>query len=115
MNQLKWPNRRNRNRRASKEGIRRARRDFSPTSVTFDTPSVIVTFGQRIVLAGIPQYATDTGKLPTAAVTTDGLTVTLTYSQPGQATRIVVPDNDPAIHNFQGGVVQSGTYLFPEP
>lgn len=114
MNQLKYPARRNRNRRASAQATRRVRSDMTPVSVTFTTPYVDVTFGQKIVLAGIPQYATSTGVLPTAAVTADLMTVRLTYPTPGLATSIIVPAGDPAIHNQTGGGVAAGTYTFPD-
>lgn len=113
MNQLKYPARRNRNRRASPEGLARSRVDLSPTSVTFSTPHVVLSFPRKIVLAGLPQYRTSTNKLPTAAETTDLLTVTLTYDTPGSPTSITVPVNDPAIHGHDGGVVAAGVYTFP--
>lgn len=113
MNQLKYPARRNRNRRASAEGLARSRVDLSPTSVTFSTPNVTLTFPRKIVLAGTPQYRTSTNKLPTAASTTDLLTVVLTYDSPGTPTSITVPVNDPAIHAHDGGVVAAGVYTFP--
>lgn len=80
----------------------------------FDTPDIILTFDRKIVLKGIPQYLTNTAKLPTTAVASAGATVvTLTYTTPGAVTSYTIPENDPAIHSFTGGAPASGTFLAP--
>lgn len=78
----------------------------------FTTPNIVLTFPAPVVLVGIPQYLTNTGKLPTSAtLSTDKMTVTLGYDTPGAVTSFTVKQGDPAIHTFTGGSVPAGTFL----
>ncbi len=81
-----------------------------PTSIDFTTPNIDITFPSVVVLSGIPQFLTDTGKLPTAAAKTAPNVVRLTYDTPGVVTTITVPSNDPAIRSQSGGYVPAGTF-----
>lgn len=112
MRTLKWRNRHNRNRRALPKNSQRRRLSLRPTSQVFETPNVILTFDQAIVLGGIPQFETDTGKLPTAASCPDAHTLTLTYNTPGAATSVTVPASDPSVRAFNGAYVDAGVYSF---
>lgn len=81
-------------------------------SAAFDTPAIAILFNQPIVLRGIPQYLTNTNKLPTAAsLSTDKRTLTLTYDTPGSVTSFTVPDGEPAVSAFSGPGVPPGTFL----
>lgn len=80
------------------------------TIFDFTTPNIILTFNQPIVLNGIPQYETNTGKLPTSATLTTPNVVTLAYDTPGSVTAITIPFQDPAIKSRTGGSVSPGTF-----
>lgn len=112
MRTLRWRNRHNRNRRALPKSSQQGRLSLRPATVTFDTPDVVLTFSQAIVLSGIPQFETSTGKLPTAASCPDTHTLTLTYPTPGSPTGITVPASDPSVRAFNGAYVDAGTYTF---
>lgn len=112
MRTLRWRNRHNRNRRSLPAGSQRGRLSLRPDSVSFETPTVTLVFGQSIVLSGIPQFETDTGKKPIAASCTDAHTLVLTYSTPGAAVSIYVPPSDPSVRAFNGAYVDAGEYSF---
>ena len=113
MRTIRFHNRKNRNRRRLPTGTAPRSRAIAPSSVTFSTPSVVLLFDRPIVLSGIPLIETSTGKFPTAAVTTDLHTVTLTYNTPGAPTGVTILANDPAIRGFDGSYVTPGVYSFP--
>jgi hypothetical protein len=80
------------------------------TGADFTTPNIVVTYDQPIQLNGIPQYETNTSKVPTAATQTGDNTISLAYDTPGVVTSITIPANDQAVHSRTGGVVQAGTF-----
>ena len=86
-----------------------------PSTVTFATPHVTATFPARFVLAGIPQWLTNTGKLPTVVLKQSPTVIRLTYDTPGSVTSVVVPERDPALRSTSGGYVSRGTFLTPAP
>lgn len=79
----------------------------------FTTPNIVMTFDLPVVLNGVPQLLTDTGKLPTGATQVDSLHVSLAYDTPGGVTEATLPSNDPAIRTMTGGYAAAGT--FPAP
>lgn len=102
------PRRRQRNRR--KNPLNATQLTFT---AEFTTPAIALTFPIPVTLKGIPQFETDTGKLPISAVATTPFVVTLTYDTPGAVTTITVPQRDTAIRSATGGYVTPGT--FPAP
>lgn len=93
---------------------RRARRPVAKTPVftaEFTTPNILLTFDVPVVLAGIPQFLTNTSKLPTAATQPTPQTIQLAYDTPGAVTSFVVPPNDPAIRSSTGGFCSPGSFL----
>lgn len=81
-------------------------------SVEFTTPNIIITFNQPVCIKGLPQYLTNTGKLPiTASLDTGKLVLTLGYDTPGAVTTITIPQNERAVRSFSGGIVPQGTFL----
>lgn len=99
------PRRQFRNRRAKKS----MSLDLIP-SCSFNTPDLVVTLQTTVSLKGIPQYQLDTGELPTSAAKTGANEVTLTYTAPGAAVEVTIPQNDPGIRNSTGGYVTPGTF-----
>lgn len=76
----------------------------------FTTPNVLLTFDAPVILQGIPQLLTDTGKLPVSATQPSDKTVQLVYDTPGSVTTVTVPANDPAIRTSTGGLLPAGTF-----
>lgn len=113
MRTIRFHNRRNRNRRRLPANTAPRTRGLAPSSVTFATPNVILVFDRPVVLDGVPIIETSTGKVPTAATTSDLHTVTLTYAAPGQPTGVTVLPNEPAIRGFDGSYLTPGIYTFP--
>ena len=107
---LKRLRRSQRNRRAISLSKQKAVRSgpLTISAAVFDTPDIILTLAEPCVLNGIPQFLTDTGKLPTAAVRDTPTQVTLTYATPGSVTYFTVPDHDPALRSFSGGFCPPG-------
>lgn len=114
---LKRLRRGGRNRRAASRSASAARSAASIviTKCNFDTPDVLLELDQPVSLKGLPQFLTNTSKLPTAAVRPTPNTVTLTYNTPGAVTSITIPDRDPAIRSAGGGFCQPGNVLAPAP
>lgn len=82
-----------------------------PTTIDFTTPNITLTFPTPVTLKGIPQYRTNTGKVPASATIVSGRTVVvLVYDTPGAVTSITVPDGDTSINSDTGGSVPAGTF-----
>jgi len=99
-----------RSRRSTQNALRSAGIPPLLSEAAFTTPNIVLTFNQPVILNGIPQYLTDTGKLPTSASQTSDNEVTLVYTTPGSVTEITIPQQDPAIHSRTGGFVPAGTF-----
>ena len=87
----------------------RVSQDAAPTAA-FTTPNITLTFTRPVVLKGIPDVVTSTGKHPTAAVQLTATTVRLTYDTPGTPTSVTVSSNDPGIRTQTGGYCAAGTF-----
>ena len=105
----------NRNRRALARNQPRPTVDLVAASITFSTPNITVTLNQRFVLKDLPQWLTNTGKLPTVATKMSPTVVRLTYDTPGSVTSVTVPVEDPGLRSFTGGYATAGTFLAPAP
>jgi len=81
-----------------------------PTIVEFSTPNIDVTFPAPIVLKGIPQWRTNTSKLPITCTQLSAVSFRLAYDTPGSVTSVSVPQNDPAIRTSTGGYVPQGSF-----
>lgn len=114
---LKRLRRGGRNRRAATLSKRSARSAANVTisKCTFSTPNVDLEFAEAVSLKGIPQFLTNTSKLPTSASRPTPNTVTLVYDTPGSVTSITIPDRDPAIRSAGGGFCPAGNVLAPAP
>lgn len=108
--QLKRLTRSQRNRRGLIRGDNRLSLSLVASSVDFTTPNISLTFPVPVVLKGLPQWLTDTAKLPTAAVRTAPNVVRLTYDTPGSVTTVTVPERDPGIRSHTGGYASAGTF-----
>jgi hypothetical protein len=116
MNLWKRPRAKNvRNRRAMTKTGAPLVLSLVPATCTFSTPNITVTFGARFVLKGIPQWLTDTDKLPTSVTKLSPVSIRLAYATPGSVTKVVVPERDPALRSTSGGYVAAGTFLAPAP
>jgi len=62
-----------------------------------------ITFDQSIILNGIPQYASNTGALPTGASQTAPDTIVLNYA--GAPSNLTIPFEDPGVRNMAAGYV----------
>jgi hypothetical protein len=114
MPQWKRPRAKNtRNRRAPSKSNNPLVLSLVPSACSFSTPHVTAVFASRFVLKGIPQWTTNTNKLPTAVLKQSPTTIRLTYDTPGSVTSVVVPERDPALRSTTGGYVASGTFLAP--
>ena len=112
---LKRPYRGQRNRRGVPLSRRGDPSPIVPDSVEFDTPKVIVTFPAAVVLKGIPPWPTDTGKSPDSVVRTEPNVLELTYTAPGAAENLTIPEQDRTVRAFNGAFVRGGVYSFPVP
>jgi hypothetical protein len=107
---LKRPQRIQRNRRGRSKSATPLRLPLVPSVVDFTTPNIDLTFPVPVVLSGVPQFLTNTTKLPVSAVRTSPNIVRLAYDTPGSVTSITVPANDPALRSSTGGYVSAGTF-----
>ncbi len=107
----RYPNTSNRNRRPGL-GTSNQRGRRTPISIVTVTPgdTTSVVFDQAVILKGIPAYPNNVGHLPTAAVLTDAMTLSLTYPTPDTTTTITVPFEEPAVRNGAGGYLLPGTF-----
>lgn len=80
-------------------------------SADFTTPNIDVTFTDDVFLRGIPQYETNTAKLPTSAEQLSAKVIRLVYDTPGGVTSFTIPQNDPAVRSRTGGNAAPGTFL----
>lgn len=100
--------------RLRREARNRRKRPFMALEAVFTaeftTPNITLTFSVPVVLSGIPQFETNTGKLPISATLATLNTVLLVYDTPGAVTDVTVPQNDPAIRTATGGYCPSGTF-----
>jgi len=80
------------------------------TLADFTSPNIVLTFATPVSLSGIPQFKTNTNKLPVSAQRTGPNTVSLVYDTPGAVTSITVSERDGAIRNASGGYVPAGTF-----
>lgn len=110
MRTLKRSSRMQRNRRANNASRPPLKLTLVASTIEFSTPNVIITYPVPVVLKGIPQWLTNTSKLPTAATATAPNVVTLAYDAPGAVTDVTVPENDPAIRSATGGYAAPGTF-----
>jgi hypothetical protein len=108
--QLKRLSRSQRNRRGLVKGDNRLALSLVASTIEFTTPDIDATFPTPVVLKGIPQWLTDTGKLPTAATKTAPNKVNLVYDTPGSVTTVTVPERDPALRSHTGGYAAPGTF-----
>ena len=81
--------------------------------------TILLTFGQAMVLAGIPQILMPGAsgvELPFASAAPTPSTVLLTYADPFLGGTFSIPARDPAIRNASGGFVveQAGELSPPE-
>lgn len=107
---LKRPARFQRNRRGRTKNNRTLSLSLVADSIDFATPTVTATFPVPVVLKGIPQWLSNTGKLPVSATMTSPTVVAMTYDAPGLLTTVTVPENDPAIRSATGGFCAPGTF-----
>lgn len=107
---LKRPQRIQRNRRGRSKNVNPLRLTLRASVIEFATPDIDLTFPVPVVLSGIPQWLTNTSKLPISATKTGPNTVNLVYDTPGQVTSVTVPENDPALRSASGGYAAAGTF-----
>lgn len=107
---LKRPQRIQRNRRGRSKNVNPLRLTLAASSIEFTTPNILVTYATPVVLTGIPQWLTNTSKLPVSATRPTPTTVLLVYDTPGSVTSVTVPENDQAIRSASGGYAAAGTF-----
>jgi hypothetical protein len=110
MSTIKRPQRIQRNRRGRSKNVNPLRLTLVPSIIDFVTPNITLTFPVPVVLTGLPQWLTNTGKLPDSATRPTPNTVVMHYDTPGSVTTVTVPENDPAIRSASGGYAAAGTF-----
>lgn len=81
-------------------------------TITGGGTTVDVQFDQKVIVSGIPLYASDSETLPTGWSLTGGTLLQLTYA--AATTNITVPFEEPHVRNGAGGYVLPGTFSPPE-